>query len=149
MRLFITLSKKSLCIILAALIIILILAGKFFSVKAAGIDGSTNEKRCNFIVGLGYQIDETPVNVKEITMPERFNDVYENYNSIQKNVGFNLADFKGESAVIYTYKSTDREDTVINIIVSGKYIIGGDISSVRIDGEMEPLERKKDVKNTA
>ena len=40
---------------------------------------------------------------------------------------------------IHRMKTDGTEDTVINLIVSDKYIIGGDVSSVRIDGEMKPL----------
>ena len=46
---------------------------------------------------------------------------------------------KGDNACVYTYRLSDSEDTVINLMVSDNIIIGGDISSVRIDGEMKAL----------
>ncbi len=139
MKLFITLSKKTLCVILAAVIIALILIGQLFTIQADGIDGSTNTLRCEYIEGLGYHINETALSVKEIVIPEKFSDVYSRYNSMQKTAGFDLSLFKGKSACVYTYRLCDTEDTVINIIVSDHDIIGGDISSVRIDGEMKAL----------
>ena len=142
MRLFITLSKKSLCIILALLIISLIIIGRIFTIKAGGIDGSTNALRVEYLSGLGYRVDETAVSVKEIVIPEIFSDVYSEYNRLQQRTGFDLSRYKGESACVYTYRLSDSEDTVINLIVSDNNIIGGDISSVRIDGEMKAIERK-------
>lgn len=142
MRLFITLSKKSLCIILALLIISLIIIGRIFTIKAGGIDGSTNALRVEYLSGLGYRVDETAVSVKEIVIPEIFSDVYSEYNRLQHRAGFDLSRYKGESACVYTYRLSDSEDTVINLIVSDNNIIGGDISSVRIDGEMKAIERK-------
>ena len=142
MKLFITLSKKSLCIILASLIIALILIGQLFTIKAGGIDGSTNALRVEYLSGLGYRVDETAVSVKEIVIPENFSDVYSEYNRLQQGAGFDLSRYKGEKACVYTYRLSDSEDTVINLIVSDNNIIGGDVSSVRIDGEMRAIERK-------
>ena len=72
MRLFITLSKKSLCVILAGLIIAVILLGQFFTIEAGGIDGSTNAARVGYIEGLGVTVDDTAATSKEIVIPENF-----------------------------------------------------------------------------
>ena len=50
-----------------------------------------------------------------------------------------MSRYKGDPACVYTYRLSDSEETVINLIVSDNIIIGGDISSVRIDGEMKAL----------
>lgn len=142
MKLFITLSKRTLCIILASLIILLIMIGQLFTIRAGGIDGSTNALRIEYLSGLGYAVDETAVSVKEIVIPESFSDVYNEYNRLQQTAGFDLTRYKGDSACVYTYRLSDSGDTVINLIVSDNNIIGGDISSVRIDGEMKALEGK-------
>ena len=142
MKLFITLSKRTLCVILAFLIISLIIISRIFTIKAGGIDGSTNALRVEYLSGLGYTVDETAVSVKEIVVPENFSDVYNEYNRLQQNAGFDLSRYRGNNACVYTYRLTDSGDTVINLIVSDNNIIGGDISSVRIDGEMRALERK-------
>ena len=139
MRLFITLSKRALCVILASLIIALIIIGQLFTIKAGGTDGSTNALRLEYISGLGYTVNETAVNVKEIVIPESFSDVYNEYNRLQKKAGFDLSRHKGDTACVYTYSLSDSEDTVIKLIVSDNNIIGGDVSSVRIDGEMKAL----------
>lgn len=138
MKLFITMSKKTVAALIAAVIIILILLGQFFTIRSSGLDGSTNAHRVEYINSLGVKINETP-EVKSITVPEEFGAVYEKYNQLQKKAGFDLTPYKGKPAKVYTYRLTDSEDMRVNIIVCGECIIGGDISSVRIDGEMRPL----------
>lgn len=143
MRLFITLSKKSLCVILAGLIITVILLGQFFTIDAGGIDGSTNAARVGYIEGLGIAVDDAAATSKEIVIPENFSEVYYEYNRLQKTAGFDLLPYRGKSATVYTYPSADGGEMAVNIIVSDKLIIGGDISSVRIDGEMKALTPKQ------
>ncbi len=147
MKLFVTLSKKTLCIILGLIVIAIVLIGMLSSVKSGERKVSTNAERCEYIKELGYNIDETAISVKEIIIPQSFSDVYTRYNSLQKRAGFDLTPFKGEKATVYTYGI--NEERVVNIIISDNKVIGGDVSSVKIDGEMLPLERNGNVENTA
>lgn len=142
-KLFVTLSKRTLCVILALMVISIIIIGQLSTAATRGIDGSINAKRCEYIKDLGYNIDETAIFVKNITIPSEFSDVYLKYNQMQESAGFDLSRYKGESAVLYTYKITDEEDMLINLIVQNGVVIGGDVSSVRIDGDMKPLKRKE------
>lgn len=141
LRLFVTFTKKSLAVILFAAVMAIVVLSRVCSVKAQSQDGSTNAKRVEYINSLGYSVDETPT-VKEITVPQDFSPVYERYNRIQAEAGFDLSAHRGEKAVVYGYKTADGEKTV-TLIVSDGEIIGGDICSVRIDGEMLPLLKKK------
>lgn len=143
LKLFITFSKKSLFICLAAAIITVLLAGQFLSSGTNDAVGSTNALRVSYINGLGLTVDETPELKKDIVIPWEFSDVYRKYNQLQQRAGFDLSVYKGKAATVYTYSVSGEEDTVVNLIVSGKIIIGGDISSVRIDGEMKPLISEK------
>lgn len=141
LRLFVTFTKKSLAVILFAAVMVIVVFSRVCSVKAQSQDGSTNAKRVEYINSLGYSVDETPT-VKEITVPQDFSPVYERYNRIQSEAGFDLSAHRGEKAVVYGYKTADSEKTV-TLIVSDGEIIGGDICSVRIDGEMLPLLKKE------
>lgn len=145
MGLFITLSKKNLAVITALVIIFFLVLGSVYSAESGKIDGSTNALRVAYIKRLGYEVDETAVSVKEITVPMEFSAVYEKYNQLQKKAGFDLADFRGEKAEVYCYKLSFSDEKAVNLIVSDGVIIGGDIAETRIDGEMKPLLRKNDV----
>lgn len=141
LKLFITLTKKSIAAILFAAVIAVVVLSRICSVKAQSQDGSTNAKRVEYINSIGYSVDDTPT-VKEITVPQDFSPVYERYNRIQSEAGFDLSAHRGEKALVYGYKTADGEKTV-TLIVSDGEIIGGDICSVRIDGEMLPLLKKE------
>lgn len=141
MKFYFVFSKRNLAVMLAAAIIALLLIYGFLSVSTGGIDGSTNAKRVAFIETLGINVDETAAGVKNITIPENFSDVYENYNSLQQQAGFNLKNYKGKSAAVYTYTFFGDDETAVHLIVSEDKIIGGDIAQLRLDGEMKPLIR--------
>ncbi len=138
MKIFITLSRKSLAVILALIIIALILIGKFFSVGAVMFDGSTNAKRVEYINSLGYDVEESCISSKAVTIPESFGDVYKKYNALQEKAGFDLSLYKGKAVQIIAYSVKNEQLTVTLIIYKGR-VIGGDVSSPRFDGEMKPL----------
>lgn len=138
MRFFITLSKRSLAIILSIVIIGFILVSQVFSQKASRIDGSTNEIRVQYLKSLKLDVDDSNVTSKDITIPQKFNKVYENYNALQKKSGFDLSKYKGKPATVYTYKLSGTEK-LLHLIVCNSIIIGGDIADVNINGEMKPL----------
>ncbi len=139
---YVTLTKKSISVILGAVIISLILLGQIFTIKAGGIDGSTNQKRVNYIESLGYSVDETAQNVKAVKIPQEFSDVYKKYNALQQKSGFNLAEFKGKTVDVYTYCFDDDPKMQVHLIVYEGNVIGGDIASAQIDGKMTELKGK-------
>ena len=142
MKFFVTLSKKNLVIITALAVTSLLIAGGFYSAGAGKIDGSTNALRVEYIKSLGYEVNETAVSNKEITVPQEFGDVYSQYNEIQKQAGFDLSRHKGEKAYVYSYELTFDSETQVHLIVSDGTVIGGDIAEIRLDGEMKPLKEK-------
>ena len=75
------------------------------------------------------------------------NQTYRNYNELQKKAGFDLSAYKGSKAKVYTYKVLSygpfkaQDNARLNLIVYNGRIIGGDISTVAINGVMLPLLR--------
>ncbi len=141
MKLYITLNKKNLSIILASVIIIFILFGQFLSANSGGIDGSTNEKRIQYLSRLGLEVNQTAVKIKDITIPEKFSSEYQDYNLLQIKSGFNLKNHKGKSATVYTYKLNDKEQ--VNLIILKDKIIGGDITELETTGRIKALTKEK------
>ncbi|MBQ7876057.1 MAG: DUF4830 domain-containing protein [Clostridia bacterium] len=94
----------------------------------------------SFLSSLDYDFEEEYTK-KTFTLPIEFDMVYNNYNEIQKEAGYNLAPFKGKTCTMYTYSLTNHPfgKANANIIVYKGEIIGGDISSVNLDGFMTPL----------
>ena len=140
LKLFVILSKKNLAIILAVIIIAFILMGEFLSAKDTQLDGSTNALRVEYLKGLKIEPDDSSVYSKNIIIPDAFDEVYKQYNSLQRKAGFDLSKYKGQEATVYTYGLSGEEGKEVHLIVKDGKIIGGDIASVKLNGEMIPLK---------
>ena len=49
-----------------------------------------------FISNYNWQVDDEPVEVRDVIIPEIFDDVYSNYNKIQIEQGFDLEKYAGQ-----------------------------------------------------
>lgn len=104
---------------------------------------STASERSGFISQFGWTFEEEPVEVREIVIPQEFDEVYENYNNIQKQQGLDLSDFCGKRVKRWTYTITnypgysEQADCIrINLLVFDGLVVGGDVCSVELDGFM-------------
>lgn len=103
--------------------------------KQTTVSCKTAEERVNYINSLGFETDSSEES-KEIIIPTRFNDVYNKYNEIQKKQGLDLAEYKGKTAVMYTYHITnygDNDNVIANLIVFDGQLIGADLCDTSAD----------------
>ena len=144
--------KKSVLIgalvIVLSLCIVLIFKGvkdsQYLNVgNGRSLSVATESDILTFISGYGWQVDEEPIEVRDVVIPESFDEVYSSYNQIQIAQGFNLEKYAGQRVKRWTYVIRNYPDTPptddfirINILVSDGVIIGGDICSVKLDGFM-------------
>lgn len=103
----------------------------------------------SFISSYGWQVDEEPVEVREVIIPEVFDEVYSNYNEIQLKQGFDLEKYSGQRVKKWTYiirnypESSPNDDFIrVNILVCDGDIIGGDVCSVKLDGFMHGFSKE-------
>jgi hypothetical protein len=103
----------------------------------------TNDARLEFIRGFGWEVDAEPAEVMEVIIPKEFDDVYEEYNSMQKTQGLNLEPFAGKRCKRYSYNVTNhprqQEDVRVNLLMQGSKIVGGDVCSLTPGGFMHGL----------
>ena len=96
-----------------------------------------------YIRDLGYETDGEVLESREVTIPKEFDDVYEAYNDMQKECGFDLEKYRGRRVMLYTYAITRYpgcEDEVrCDMHVCRKKLIGGNIYTVAVDGFMHGL----------
>ncbi|MDR2909134.1 MAG: DUF4830 domain-containing protein [Oscillospiraceae bacterium] len=106
--------------------------------KPPSVKAKTNEERLAFINAYGWEVEEEPLEVTEVIIPKEFDSVYEEYNSIQKKLGFDLSKHAGKRARRYTYIVTNypgqNEDIRLNLLVRSNKIIGGDVCSLLENG---------------
>ncbi|MBQ8577790.1 MAG: DUF4830 domain-containing protein [Clostridia bacterium] len=96
------------------------------------------ESRAAFLSQFGWEVDEENADCVEVTVPARFDAVYEDYNAIQRAQGLNLERYRGKKVMRYTYPVTNYEGydgTVLaTILVYKDKVVGGDICSAEVNG---------------
>lgn len=116
-------------------------------------DGSTAEKRIEYIQSFGWEVGIAPSMIKEIRIPANFDEAYEQYNALQKEQGFDLRQYRACYAYKYTYDITNFAEPssesggmpvpiCANLIVYDGRIIGADISSSEANGLVTVLAKK-------
>lgn len=131
--------KKWGIVVVAAgvLLLALIVIPKLQPDLSGGIPGETNSQRVTFLAQYGWEVEEEPVEIRDVTIPEEFDQVYQQYNGVQKSQGMDLTPYAGKTCRqwIYQVNNYPEEGTVrATILVYEGQIIGGDISSTELDG---------------
>lgn len=104
----------------------------------SGIPGETEQQRISYIESFGWDAGITRVDVKEIRIPVDFDEVYEEYNAIQRQQGFDLRRYRAHSVRQYTYEISRTDDDPVpmlaHLLVENGVIIGADITSAQAGG---------------
>lgn len=123
-------------------------ATKTASTQSNSIKASTDSERIAFLAQYSWEVKKEVAEVREVVIPQEFNDVYQNYNKIQLEQGFDLTKYQGRPVKRWTYTVTNYpgyENTDFikaNILVFDGQVIGGDICSTELDGFMHTFKTK-------
>lgn len=102
------------------------------------------QDRVEFLRQCGWDVDPETEEEQLIHIPEVFSPVYEDYNALQLQQGYDLADYAGKDCVLYTYSVVnypDKSQTVIaDLYLYRNRVIGGDIHSTNLNGFMIGLK---------
>ncbi len=113
--------------------------------KPPKLTGKTNKQRLEFIRSFGWEVQEEPVEVMEVIIPQEFDAVYEEYNAVQKKQGFDLSKHAGKRVKRYSYVVTNypgvEGEVRVNLLVKDNKIIGGDVCSMEMDGFMHGFSK--------
>lgn len=105
--------------------------------------GKTEEQRQEFLTQLGWTVNPEPDEVVEVIIPKKFDEVYENYNNIQKEQGMDLSRYRGKHCKRYSYTVLNHpsgaQNVRLNLLVCQNKIVGGDVSALGLDGFMQGL----------
>lgn len=143
--------KTGLLIVIAAALllcalVVIIGAGSRGGGGAPSQSVKTNEERIMFLNKLGWEVEPAPMEEKTVVIPREFSDVYENYNALQLEQGYDLSQFCGLEVTIYSYTVTNyagfKGTVVADLYVYQGRVIGGDIHTLAIDGFMHGLRRR-------
>lgn len=111
---------------------------------------SNSKERLKFISQFGWEVETEPSEVAEIIIPIEFDDVYSNYNEIQKQQSCDLTDYCGKRVKRWTYTiknypGYNEDDTCvrINLLIYDGIVIGGDVSSTELSGFMHTFYKSE------
>ena len=134
-------------LLVAAILILLTFAIANSSGGSGNNSADSAEEVAEYLESLGWQVDLETASEKQVIIPERFSNVYEEYNKLQKAQGFDLSKYSAQGVTIYTMSVTNYAgysgNVVADVYVWHGKIIGGDIHSLELDGFMHGL-----IKNT-
>ncbi len=105
---------------------------------------ASEEDMVNFLSQFGYKTDASPAKKFDMTIPDEFNTVFEDYNEIQRAQGLNLKRYCGKNATVYVFKITNYEfegDVFATLFIRNERIIAGDICSNDGDGFIHGFEK--------
>ncbi|MEM1484810.1 DUF4830 domain-containing protein [Oscillospiraceae bacterium PP1C4] len=118
------------------------------TVKVEKTPGKTNEQRVAFLKSFGWEVEEQEEEILDVMIPKQIDDVYGNYNEIQKTQGCDLTKYAGKRCKRYSYvvlnHPEDAENIRANVIVYNGKIIGGDVCSIKLDGFMQGFAKETD-----
>ena len=124
------------------LLLLLLLLGRSTGTETlfSGDRVASTEDRVDFLAACGWTADPASEQVQVIRIPEAFPPVYEDYNELQLQQGYDLHDYAGRDCDLYTYEVTNWPDegqnVLANLYVYRGRVIGGDIHSTNLDGFM-------------
>ena len=138
--------KKAVFVIaMAALVLIgiILLVGAFTGgakTEAKAALSARNEKgRAAYLADCGWTVETPALSEDTVLIPKQFSPVFEEYNELQKQQGFDLSEYCGMEVTLYTYRVVDsgREGDVLAVLyVLNGAVIGGDVHSTALDGFM-------------
>lgn len=104
---------------------------------------SNNDERVAFLAQFGWQVETEPLEIRDVAIPDPFDEVYTQYNALQKQQGFDLEPLAGKVCRQWVYEVMNYPaETPVhaNLLVYEDRVVGGDICSTELDGFMFPFD---------
>ncbi|MDE5852650.1 MAG: DUF4830 domain-containing protein, partial [Oscillospiraceae bacterium] len=84
----------------------------------------------SYLTSLGY--NPKLISEEQITLPEKFNSVLQEYNNLQKEQGFDLSKYAGKSCIkkrfsIFSKNISEDKDAVVDLLLFEGKLVGGDL----------------------
>lgn len=135
-------------LVVAALVALLILLLPGKQAETTGVTVTIKEPAdcAEYLRQLGYETDSATAETRTVQIPKTFDAVYETYNQMQKDCGFDLQKYAGKRVELSTFHVTNwptGEDVLADVLVYKKKVIGGAIYTAAVDGFMQGLTPMK------
>ena len=126
-------------IVLIALVLAVIVALIWFPADrtmitsaSAAVAADSDEDCAAYLKSLGYTVELPAASVREVRLPDPFDDALNAYNDLQSESGFDLSGFAGQRVKCRTYTLTEHPSGIpatVHLYTYDGRVIGGDISA--------------------
>lgn len=143
--------KKKIALIVAGVAavivaLILLLGGRDAS-PTASATVANNDDRVKFLNDFGWDVVTSPIQTNQVRIPADSNQVFERYNTLQKNQGYDLSQYAGKTVMRYVYTIKNypgaTEPVYATLLISGNQVIGGDITDTAATGLMQGFQKQE------
>ena len=135
-------NKKKILMIIAAVLVaiagLVLLFGGNDSTPTASTGVAGNDARVTFLKSFGWEVTTSPVESGQVRIPETGNDVFNRYNELQKNQGYDLSAYAGKTVMRYVYQINNYPNATApvyaTLLIYKNQVIGGDVTNTAANG---------------
>ena len=104
---------------------------------------TTVTEMVDWLAQQGIEVDPDSLVQDTVTIPQPFDEIYTQYNELQKQAGFDLSSYQGVTVdrscfTVLNYPNQE-EGVLVHLLCCEGVLIGGDLCSVRLDGFLTGL----------
>jgi len=107
---------------------------------------NSDTDRVAYLERMGWEVSKTPVGIEEVLIPLDWNDAFEDYNNLQNDQGFELANYRGKrvTRISFSVKNhpSGMDNVQANLLCYKNSIIAGDVQCISKEGFMHGLSRQ-------
>ena len=97
---------KKIALVLGGIVVLILLLLTLFgggesSAPTAATPVSGNDARVKFLTDFGWDVASSPVESGQVRIPEQSSPVYDRYNALQKEQGYDLTTYAGKNVMRY------------------------------------------------
>ncbi len=104
-------------------------------IVSGAVSGADDAACASYITSLGYTAQLPASEVREVRLPDEFDENLTDYNAVQLQAGFDLSGYRGQRVKYRTYDLAEHPSGMpaqVHIYVYNGIIIGGDVT---VDGQ--------------
>ena len=136
-----------LAIAAAVILAVILLFGGEKSETTSALTAPDNDSRVKFLKDLGWDVVTSPKESSLVKIPDQPSDVFNRYNALQKDQGYDLTPYAGKKVMRYVYTVNNypgaTEPVYATVLVYKNRIIGGDITDTDAKGQIRGFKMPK------
>ena len=139
-------------VIAAVLVGLILLFGGSEEAQTTSAPVSNNDARVKFLTDFGWDVTNSPIESSQVRIPGTTTEVFDRYNKLQQNQGYDLSAFAGKNVMRYVYQINNfpgaSEPVYATLLVHKNKVIGGDVTDTSAGGKIQGFKMPSETANT-